>query len=147
MVRFFLEHRFRQACTTGDRLGSTGASDSGARCSPFVFIGRRAANQTPADRTRNSQRDERLTAIQRPSEAFPPQARRNRDVQAVRLKPELITHCEKFNARSARQAKHQEHPAIRNTIVGAIDDNGRLPGAIASAAPCTGPNMLGTPGT
>ena len=29
------------------------------------------------------------------------------------------------------------------TIVGAIDDNGRLPGAIAFAAPCTRPNWLG----
>ena len=34
----------------------------------------------------------------------------------------------------------------RNTIVGAIDESGRLPGAMALAAPCTRPNMLGTPG-
>ena len=31
-------------------------------------------------------------------------------------------------------------------IVGVIDDNGRLPGWIAFASPCTRPNMFGVPG-
>ena len=34
----------------------------------------------------------------------------------------------------------------RSTIVGAIDDIGRLPGAIALALPCTRPNRFGAPG-
>ena len=33
-----------------------------------------------------------------------------------------------------------------STIVGVIDDSGRLPGAIALASPCTSPNMLAAPG-
>ena len=34
----------------------------------------------------------------------------------------------------------------RLTIVGLIEDSGRLPGAIAFLAPCTSPNMFGVPG-
>ena len=33
-----------------------------------------------------------------------------------------------------------------STIVGVIDESGRLPGAIALASPCTRPNMFGAPG-
>ena len=36
-------------------------------------------------------------------------------------------------------------PSLR-TIVGVIDESGRLPGAIALASPCTRPNMFGVPG-
>ena len=34
----------------------------------------------------------------------------------------------------------------RSRIVGDIEDNGRFPGAIEFASPCTSPNRFGTPG-
>ena len=43
-------------------------------------------------------------------------------------------------------------PSTRNglpsltTMVGIMDDSGRLPGAMALRSPCTRPNMLGVPG-
>jgi hypothetical protein len=35
---------------------------------------------------------------------------------------------------------------LRVTIVGAIDESGRLPGAISLRTPCTSPYRFGTPG-
>src|SRR5258708_37680360 len=37
-------------------------------------------------------------------------------------------------------------PSGPHTIVGDIDDNMRLPGAMALASPCTSPNMFAAPG-
>ena len=37
-------------------------------------------------------------------------------------------------------------PPSRSTMVGVMEDNGRLPGAIVLGTPCTRPNRLALPG-